>query len=236
MKTDLFQSCGHCWVFQVCWYTECSTFTASSFRTWNSSTGIPSPPLALFIVMLPKACLTLHSRMSDSRLVIMPLWLSGSWRSFLYIYSVYSCHLFLISSSSIRSITFLPFIVSISAWDFPLVSLIFLKKSLVFPVLLFSLFLCTDDWGRLSYLSLLFFGTLHSNGYIFPFLLCFWLSFFSQQFVRPPQIAILLFCISFSWGWYWSLPPVQCHKPPSIVCQALYIRSNPLYLFLTSTV
>ena len=55
MKTDLFQSCGHCWVFQICWHIECSTFTASSFRIWNSSTGIPSPPLALFTVMLPKA-------------------------------------------------------------------------------------------------------------------------------------------------------------------------------------
>ena len=52
MKTDLFQSCGHCWVFQICWRVECSTFTESSFRIWNSSTGIPSPPLALFIVML----------------------------------------------------------------------------------------------------------------------------------------------------------------------------------------
>ena len=30
MKTDLFQSCGHCWVFQICWHIECSTFTASS--------------------------------------------------------------------------------------------------------------------------------------------------------------------------------------------------------------
>ena len=28
MKTDLFQSCGHCWVFQICWHMECSTFTA----------------------------------------------------------------------------------------------------------------------------------------------------------------------------------------------------------------
>ena len=63
MKTDLFQSCGHCWVFQVCWHIECSTFTASSFRIWNSSAGIPSPPLALFVVMLPKAHLTSHSRM-----------------------------------------------------------------------------------------------------------------------------------------------------------------------------
>ena len=35
MKTDLFQSCGHLWVFQICWHIECSTFTASSFRIWN---------------------------------------------------------------------------------------------------------------------------------------------------------------------------------------------------------
>ena len=37
MKTPLFQSCGHCWVFQICWHIECSTLTASSFRIWNSS-------------------------------------------------------------------------------------------------------------------------------------------------------------------------------------------------------
>ena len=30
------------------------------------STGIPSPPLVLFVVMLPKTHLTLHSRMSGS--------------------------------------------------------------------------------------------------------------------------------------------------------------------------
>ena len=54
------------------WHTECSTFTASSFRIWNSSTGILSPPLVLFIVMLSKAHLTSHSRMSDSRWVITP--------------------------------------------------------------------------------------------------------------------------------------------------------------------
>ena len=179
MKTDLFQSCGHCWVFQICWHIVCSTFTTSSFRIWNTSTGIPGegngtplqysclenpmdggawwaavhgiaksrkwlssftftfhfyalekemathsgvlawripgtgepggllsigshrvghdwsdlaaaatgiplPPLALFIVMLPKTHLTSHSRMSGSRWVITPLWLSGSWSSFWY--------------------------------------------------------------------------------------------------------------------------------------------------------
>ena len=77
-----FQSCGHCWVFQICWHIECSTFIASSFRTWNSSTGIPSSPLVLFVAMLSKAHLTSHSRMCGSRWVITPSWLSSSWRSF----------------------------------------------------------------------------------------------------------------------------------------------------------
>ena len=81
-KIDLFQSCGHCWVFKICGHIECSTFTASSFRIWNNSTGISSLPLALFIVMHPKTQLTLHSRMSGSRWVIIPPWLSRSWRSF----------------------------------------------------------------------------------------------------------------------------------------------------------
>ena len=137
MKTDLFQSCSHCWVFQICWHIECSTFTASSFRIWTTSTGIPSPPLALFIVMLPKAQLTSHSRMSGSRWVITPSWLSQSWRSFFYSFSVCSCHL-LISFASVRSIRFLSFSTPILTWKVPLVSLSFLKRSLVFPSLLYS--------------------------------------------------------------------------------------------------
>ena len=31
-KIDLFQTYGHCCVFQICWHIECSTFTVSSFR------------------------------------------------------------------------------------------------------------------------------------------------------------------------------------------------------------
>ena len=78
MKTDLFQSYGHCWVFQICWHIECSTFTASSFRILNGSAEILPPALALFIVMLLKAHLTSHSRMSCSRWGTTPLWSSGS--------------------------------------------------------------------------------------------------------------------------------------------------------------
>ena len=154
MKTDLFQSCSHCWVFQICWHIECSTFKASSFRIGNSSTGIPSPPLALFVAMLSKAHLTSHSRMSGSRWVITPSWLSGSWRSFLYSSFVYSCHLFLISSASLRSVPFQSLTVLIFAWNIPLVSLIFLKRSLVFPILLFSS--VSLHWSlRKAFLSLL---------------------------------------------------------------------------------
>ena len=67
MQTDLFQSCGHCWVFQICWHIDCSTFTASSFRIWNSLAEIPSPPPALFRVMLPTAHLISRSRMSREK-------------------------------------------------------------------------------------------------------------------------------------------------------------------------
>ena len=59
----------HCLSLRLQWkLTFCSSVataefskfagTASSFRTWNSSTGIPSHPLVLFIVMLPEAHLT----------------------------------------------------------------------------------------------------------------------------------------------------------------------------------
>ena len=89
MKTYLFHSCSHCWAFQICWHIECSTFAASSFRILNYLTGIPSPPLALFVVMLSKTHLTSDSRMSGSRWMITPSWLSGSLRSFLYSFFVF---------------------------------------------------------------------------------------------------------------------------------------------------
>ena len=52
--------------------------------------------------------------------------------------SVNSCHLFLISSASVRSLPFQAFIVPIFAWSIPLAPSVFLKRSLVFLILLFS--------------------------------------------------------------------------------------------------
>ena len=141
IKTYLSQSCDHCWVFHICWHIECNTLTASSFRILKSSSGISSPPLALFIVILPKAHLTSQLRISCSRWVTTTLWLSGSLRNFLCSPSMYSCHLLLISSASVRSLVFLSFIVPILAWNIPLRNPVLLKRSLVFPILLIFLFL-----------------------------------------------------------------------------------------------
>ena len=113
------------WPFPVLWplltfpnvlaYWVQQHFHSIIFRIWNSSTGIPSPPLVLFIVMLlwptwlwTKGYLALcewsHHRgyLSHENL-------------FLYSSSVYSCHLFLISFASVSSIPFLSFTVSIFA-------------------------------------------------------------------------------------------------------------------------
>ena len=55
MRISLFQSCGDCWVFQICLHTECNTLMASSFLVLNCSTEIPSHPLALLTAVLLKA-------------------------------------------------------------------------------------------------------------------------------------------------------------------------------------
>ena len=118
------------------------------------------------------------------------------YRSFLYCSSVYSSHLFLISSASVRSIPFLSFIMPIFALKVSLASLILFKRSLVFPILLFSSI--SLHWSlRKAFLSLLYilWNSAFRQVYL-SFLLCLWLLFFSQLFVRLPQTSILTFCIS----------------------------------------
>ena len=130
---------------------------------------------------------------------------------------MYSCYLFLIASASVRSIPFLSFIEPIFAWNVPSVSLIFLKRCLVFHILLF--FSLSLHWSlRKAFLHLLAilcnsaFRWVYLSFSPLPLLL-----FFSQLFVGPPQTTILPFCISFSWGSSWSPPPPQCHQPQFIV-------------------
>ena len=76
------------------WHIECSILITSSFRILNSSAGIPSPPVALFVVLLPKAHLISHSRISGSRWVTTPSWLSRSLRLYGIVLFVFLLPLF----------------------------------------------------------------------------------------------------------------------------------------------
>ena len=58
---ELNLSLSHCrqilyWLSWQGKHTECSPLTTLSFRVLSSAAGIPSPVLALFVVMLSKAC------------------------------------------------------------------------------------------------------------------------------------------------------------------------------------
>ena len=187
--------------------------------------------------MLPKAHLTLHSRISGSRWVITPSWLSGSWRSFLYSSSVYSYHLFLISSASVRSIPFLSFIEPIFARNVPLVSLIFLKRSLAFSILLFSSI--SLHWSlRKAFLFLL--AILWNSVFTWVYLCFSPLPFTSLLFTaicKPSSDNHFAFLHFFFLGLVlipasWTMSWTSIYSFSS----TLSIRSNPFNLFLTSIV
>ena len=143
-----------------------------------------------------------------------------------------------VSSSSVRSTRFLSFTEPIFAWNVPLVSLSLLTRSLVFPILLFSsIFFCIDRWGRLSYLSLLFFGTLHSNGYSLSFPPLLFASLFFTAIYKASSDSHFAFLHFFFLGMV--LIPVSCTMSRTSIHSysgTLSIRSSPLNLLITSTV
>ena len=80
------------WPFPVLWrllsFPNLLTYWVQHFSQ-RHLLGFEITPLGLFVMMLPKAHLTSHSRLSGSRWVITPSWSSGLWRCFLYCSSVY---------------------------------------------------------------------------------------------------------------------------------------------------
>ena len=150
---------------------------------------------------------------------------------------MYSCHLFLISSPSLRSIPFLSFIVSIFAWNVSLVSLVLLKRSLFFPILLFSSI--SLHWSlRKAFLPLLAilwnsaFKLVYLSFSSFPLAsLLFWASCKTSSdnhfaFLYFFFLGMVLTTASYTMSW------TSVHHSSG----TLSIRSNPLNLFVTSTV
>ena len=162
----------------------------------------------LFIVMLPKTHLTSHSRISGSRWVITPSWFLGHYYIFclvfLCILATFSYCLLLL-----LGLLFLSFIVPIFEWNIPLVALIFLKGFLVFPFLLLSSISLHWSLRKAFFASLAILSNSAFRCIYLSFSLCLSL-FFSQLFARPLEtnFFVCAFCISFSGGWFWSLPPV----------------------------
>ena len=87
----------------------------------------------------------------------------------------------------------------------------------MFQFYCFPLLLCIVQLRRLSFLSLLFFRTLHSVEHTFAFHFSSFLSYFARL-----QTISLPSCISFTLAWFWSLSPIQCYeahgaKPKDII-------------------
>ena len=163
-----------------------------------------------------------------------PLWLSGSWRSFfVQFFCVFLPPVINILGSSVRSTPFLSFIVPILAWNIPLVSLIFLKTSIVFPSYCFPLILCVDHWRRLSYPSC---SSAFKWVYLsFSPLPCASLLF--SAICKASSDNHFAFLHFFFLGTV--LNPASCTMLGTSVHSSsgpLSIRSNPLNWFVTSTV
>ena len=155
----------------------------------------------------------------------------------LYSSSVYSCHCLLISSASVRSMLFLFFFVGTYALNIPLLSLIFLKRSLVFPILLFSSM--SLHWSlRKAFLS--FCAILWNSAFKWVYLPFSPLLFTSLLFTAIGKVSSdshFAFLHFFFLGMI--LIPVSCTMSWTSVhssSSTLSIISSPLNLFLTFTV
>ena len=155
-----------------------------------------------------------------------------------FLYFIYIFLLLLLNiSASVRSIPSLFFVGLIFVWNVPLVSPVFLKRSLVFSILLFSSI--SFHWSlRKAFSSLL--DVLWNSAFKWVYLSSSTLpltSLLLSSICKASSDDHFAFLHSFSWGWSWSLPPVQCHEPPSIILQAICLSdlipwiywSLPLY-------
>ena len=109
-----------------------------------------------------------------------------------------------------------------------LVSPLFLKRSLVFPILLFSSVSlhCSLKKAFLSLLGILWnsaFSWVHFSFSPLPFT-----SFLCQRFVRPPQTTTLPSCISFSWGCLVAASHTMLWTSVHSSSGTLYTKSNAI--------
>ena len=102
-----------------------------------------------------------------------------------------------------------------------------LSHSIVF-LYFCALFYCSFKTAFLSLLPILWNSALN----------CVYLSLSPLPFTsifsaKPTQTTTLPSCISFSLRWFWSLPPVQCYEPPSIILPAVCLLDPNAWIYLS---
>ena len=85
------------------------------------------------------------------------------------------------------------------------------KRSLVFPILLFS---CISLYFSLKQAFLPVLAILRNSAFSWVYLALS--PFLFLAIYKASSDNHLSSCISFSLGWFWIPPPVQCYEPPSI--------------------
>ena len=151
---------------------------------------------------------------------------------------MYSCHLFLIPSASVRSLLFLSLSCYLCPRNVPLISPIFFFKKKISSLSHCIVFCCLYCSFKKAFLSLLAILWISAFSWIYLFLSpCLWLLFFTQLFVKPTQTTTLPSCIFFFLWDGFGHCLLECYKPPSLILSGtLSTRSNPLNLLVTSTV
>ena len=171
--------------------------------------------------MISKTHLTSHSRMSGSRWVTTPLWLSGSLRSFLYNSLVYSWDLFSISSASVLIISVLYHAQTCMKFSLDISNLLEEISSLSHPIAFLAVlwnsafswvYLSLSPFPLTSLLSSAIYKASSDNCH-FAFLHLFFLG-----------MVLVTDCCIMLW--------TSVHRSSG----TLSTRSNPLNLFVTSTV
>ena len=139
-------------------------------------------------------------------------WLSSVWL-FVTPRSVYSCHLFIICSASIRSLPFLSFIEPILAWNVPFISPVsWWDSSLTHSIVFLHTLHCSFKKAPLTVLwkSAFIWVYLSLSLLPFTFLLSSALSKASSDNYFFSSVQSLLYLLAFfpTLGLFWSLPPV----------------------------
>ena len=173
--------------------------------------------------------------MSGSRWVITLSFLSRSLRPFFCI-----VHLCILATSSSLLLLLGPYhfcsllcpsMYEMFPWYFQ-----FSWRFLVFPILLFSSISlhCSLKKVFLFLLAILWnsaFSWVYFSLYSLPFA-----SLLFSAICNACSAKNLPSSVSFSYGWFWSLPSVQCCDFHPQFLDALFTRPNPLNLFITSTI